>query len=131
MTEKAEQKVSAADINPQAYKLAALKAIQQAVYDKLTAYQHLVQEIKRDEPAVTAAVQACQNKLQSAGNANEEELQALRDEFVRVETMLSQAVQILRTVQNGYNALTSMGEQVAKDVRAAEAEVSNQASAGE
>lgn len=131
MTEKAEQKVSAAGINTQAYKLATLKAIQQAVYDKLQAYQQLVQEIKRDEPAVTAAVQACQTKLQSAGNANEEELKALREEFIRVETMLSQAVQVLRTVHNGYNVLKSMGEQVAKDVQAVEAEVSSQASANE
>ena len=131
MTEKAEQKVPASNINPQAYKLAALKAIQQTVYDKLQAYQQLVQEIKRDEPAVTAAVQACQTKLKNAGCANEEELKALREEFVRVETMLSQAVQVLRTVHSGYNALKSVGEQVDKDVKAVETEITNQASVGE
>lgn len=128
MTEQAEQKVSAAGVNTQAYKLATLKAIQQAVYEKLKSYQELVQEIKRDEPAVTAAVQACQTKLQSAGNANEEELKALREEFIRVETMLSQAVQVLRNLQGGYATLKAMSEQVASDLQAAEASIASQAS---
>ena len=122
MTEKAEQSKISPDsaLDIKANELLALKSIQLAVYEKLADYQRLVQKLKHDEPIVTAAVESCQSKLQSAGNANERELQTLREEFARVENVLSQAVAILRTLNSDCAVLKAAGDAVTQTLQSME-----------
>ncbi|MBQ7568005.1 hypothetical protein IJT17_04295 [bacterium] len=123
MNEKSEKVSRDAASDPQVQLLVALKAIQRAIYDKLAAYQKMAAELRKDEPAITEAVQNCQAMLKSSNGASEEELQTLRAEFMRVENMLGQAISKLRALQAGCEDLRASGRDIAERLEAVEANI--------